>query len=234
MSTSKFLPTLGAVVCLIFMSGCIESQSISQPKAFDRTELDACLAIVVDMSSSFADSWEERAYNLFVELMDQFFTEGMSIESKVVLGQLSGNKSVVLFEGRPAEVRERFQSAEDLNAFLREHSDPSRSPVFEATQRAVDYVSSIRGVTENTRVLTVILSDMGDTEQDADKRRKTGHKMLKSLRRYREAGGALALYFVAPSEMSRWKTILGMAGFDPGSYVIESTLVAHPQLPRFD
>lgn len=215
-------------------TGCVESQSVGTVKPFENSELEACLTIVVDMSGSFAGSWEQRAYPLFLELSDQFFTENAGGESRIVLCQLSGKREVVLFEGSPADLRSRFRSPKELNQFLVEHSDPSDSPVYEATDRALNYVSSMSGITDQTRVLTVILSDMADAEHDNQLRRTTGHKMLASLKSYQERGGALALYFVSPTETARWQKILHRAGFASDSYVIESQLVASPQLPRFD
>lgn len=222
------------LILLLACSGCVPSTSKKQAAHFESTELESCLAIVVDLSGSFANSWDDRAYDLFISLMDQFFTEGAGAESRLVIGQLSGNSEVVLFEGRPADLQSKFDSPQALNRFLKEHSNPASSPVYRATDRAVEYVLSMPGITSDTRLLTVILSDMADSEPDLAARRRAGHQMLDTLKRYRAGGGGLALYFVSPEELSRWKRILQMAEFEPGSYVIESTLVAEPQLPRFD
>ncbi|WP_050769461.1 hypothetical protein [Blastopirellula marina] len=226
-----------AIACLSALSigGCIESQATQvNQKPFETQELDACLAVVVDMSGSFHDQWDDRAYTLFLQLIDRFFTEGMGSESRVVLGQLSDNQNAILFEGTPAEMRRRFRSPEELNEFLKANSDPKSSPVFEATGKTVEFMSSMPGVTERTRLLTVVLSDMADSEQDPETRSQKGFQMLDSLKRYRAQGGGLALYFVSQEETARWRRILSDAGFEPGQYVIEHEMVANAQLPRFD
>jgi hypothetical protein len=225
---------VGLVSSLFWNGGCMDSKPHQLEKPFERRELDACLTIVVDMSGSFATSWNDRAYRLFLELMDQFFTEGTGIEARVVIGQLSANEDSMLFDGRPEELRSRFRSADELNAYLQEHSNPAGSTVFQATERAVAYASAMQGVSENTRMMTVILSDLMDSETDVDARRKAGKVMLKTLTKYREMGGGIALYFVSPDEVGRWHEILKTAGFEPGTYVIESSLIARPQLPRLD
>ncbi|QDT07489.1 hypothetical protein K227x_59160 [Rubripirellula lacrimiformis] len=214
--------------------GCVKSQSIKQEAPFEVQELDACLAIVIDMSGSFSQSWDDRAYGLFLDLSERFFTEGMGTDTRLVISQLSGSERVVLFEGEPSELRTRFAGPDELNRFLRDHSEPSQSRVYESTKATLDYIGSLGGVTDQTRLLTVILSDMQDSEQDLDVRRQMGNEMIESLKRYQAAGGGLALYFVSADETTRWKRILSDAGFEPGHYVIENELTQSPQLPRFE
>jgi len=206
----------------------------SQRVQFEDTKVESLLAIIVDMSGSFADSWEGRAHRLFLNLMDKFFKEGAGAESRVVLGQLSANNRVVLFEGAPSELRGKFPTPESLNSFLRANSDPNGSPVFEATGRTLDYLNGMSGVDDSTRKLTVILSDLADSEPDPERRRTTGNAMLTSLKRYQQSGGALGLYFVAPEETSRWRVILDQANFEPGQAVIETSIRENPPLPSFD
>lgn len=223
--------SIGLLAALVAAAGCVESQRTGAHRPFEAVEHDAVLAIVVDQSGSFAGYWDDKAHRLFLELMDQFFTEGAGEESRVVLAQLSGSDEVVLFEGSPAELRERFRTPEDLNAHLRRSADPGASQVYRATDRVLRYVSAMPGVTDQTRLMTVMLSDLVETGVD---RHREGAKMLAALTRYREQGGGLALYYVAKEETPRWREILGRAGFEPGSYVIEGELVARPQLPSFD
>lgn len=229
-SMSLFLfVLLGAVA-----SGCVPSRSLTHRQPFETKSLDACLTIVVDMSGSFYESWEERAYPLFLELMDRFFVEGTGADSRIVICQLSAAADVVLFEGSPDDLRATFTSPETLDAFLRERSDPSGSPVYEATERAIGYVTSMPRVSEETRLLTVILSDMAHYNPADANDVEAGTKMFAALQRYGAMGGGLALYCVAESEAPRWGQILTAAGFQPGLYVVESELVANPQLPQFD
>ncbi len=228
----KALTLLLALSCMTL--GCVESQQVSQSQPFETKELEACLAIVVDMSGSFSGNWDDKAYKLFLQLMDQYFTDGAGDESRIVIGQLSGNTDVILFEGRPNELRQKFRSPEELNQFLETNSTPDQSPVYQSTARAIDYVSSMPGITEKTKLVTVVLSDMIESEANRVKRSSAGTKMVESLKKYQAMGGGIALYYVAPEETQRWSEILDRAGFESGTYVIESTLVAHPQLPRFD
>jgi hypothetical protein len=140
----------------------------------------------------------------------------------------------VLFEGRPEDLRQKFGSPEELNQFLLDNSSPDSSRVYDATRKAVDYISGVSGITDETRVLTVIMSDMRDSSEYSVEGTNSKEQMMESLKRYQSEGGALALYFVANEQARHWQSLLNEAGFEPGHYVIENDLVAKPQLPRFD
>ncbi|QDV61990.1 hypothetical protein Mal65_11180 [Crateriforma conspicua] len=222
------------VTAAVAMVGCVKAVRTSERPAFERQELDGCMAILIDMSGSFADAWEERAYELFIELSESYFTEAMGTNNRLVISQLSGNDRVVVFEGAPVDLTRQFRSPEELNQFLKKKSDPSRSRVYASVSETLDYLSSMDGVTERTRLMTVVMSDLRDSESDQEKRNRIGQEMVESMNDYRNRGGALALYFVASDEVPRWKDILDRAGFLESQYVIQNELTRRPQLPRFD
>ena len=149
--------TLCLSICLLSI-GCIERPTSRKAKPFEVVELESCLCLLIDMSGSFGTSWEDRAHKLFLQLLDAIFADA-GAESRVVIGQLSGNDQVVLFEGQPNELRRKFKSPEDLNSFLLKHADPSASKVYESTRKMVDYAAALNGVTDETRMVTVVLSD---------------------------------------------------------------------------
>ncbi len=222
---------------ILFLSGCIaKPPQSSDYQPFVPVELDAVLSIVVDLSGSFHDDWQRdgRAHKLFLDLVNQFFAERMGTESKVIIGQISNSDTFVLFDGTPQELTKRFRSPEQLNQFLQENADPKGSKVYRSTQRMFDYLTELNGVTENTQVLTVVLSDMKDSESEPEAWRKSGNEMFASLKTYSKTGGGVALYFVADDEKSRWRKLLEQAEFPPGSFVIEGQLTETPQLPSFE
>ena len=220
----------------ISVTGCVRSDSLRQPTPFEKNDLDACLAYVVDQSGSFENIWDQGAYELFLRISEKFFTESSGEETKIVIAQLSGNSSeaVVLFEGRPSDLKGRFKSPDELGDFLKQNADPSGSNVFEATRKVTDYLMAMSDVTEKTRLMTVFFSDMIDSESVPYERSHSGRQMLTSLTKYRELGGTLAMYYVDPHETVRWRRICDEAGFEKGQFVIESTLVENPVLPNFN
>ncbi len=227
---------LSAIVILMAASfcGCVEKVAITRAKPFEVVELETSLGVLVDMSASYADSWGERAHRLFLRLMDELFRTGAGAECRVVIGQLSASEPVVIFEGRPNELRRKFKTPDSFNAFLKANSDPSSSKVYDSTRTMINYMSSLNGVTEDTRLITVILSDMQDSESDKAAWKASGDKMLASLKEYQKKGGGLALYFVAQDQTKLWREVMASAGFGLGEYVIETNLSESPQLPRLD
>lgn len=229
-----FLVLIGLLLFLLLnQPGCVPTQPHTTAP-FAPTELESCLTVVVDMSGSFHGSLDEQAYPLLVELMDRFFTHSSGGETRVVIAQLSGAEQAVLYEGRPADLRNRFDSPDELAAFLRERSDPSASPVYRSVGQTLAHVNALPGVTERTRLMTVVLSDLDDNELRSERRSEDTTRLVRALKRYRELGGALALYCVAPEEVSRWRQILQLAGFARERCVVESQLVARPTLPSFE
>lgn len=229
----KYMLLMIVLSTSVLLSGCIERPIAKKHKPFDVVELESCLCLLIDMSGSFGTSWEDRAHKLFLQLLDAVSADA-GAESRVVIGQLSGNDQVVLFEGRPNELRRKFRSPEDLNSFLLEHADPSASKVYDSTRKMVDYAAALNGVTDQTRMVTVVLSDMADNTQDENLRELAREEVLKSLKEYRERGGGLALYFVAPDEAKHWNLLLQEAGFGTGEFVIETSLSESPRLPRLN
>ena len=219
---------------LLGQAGCVKSRADRQSAPFVQEELDACLAIAIDTSGSFSDYWDDRAYQLFIDLSESFFSETMGNDTRLIISQLSGSDEVILFEGRPNELQKQFPSPESLSEFLQSKSDPSQSRVFDGTTATINHLQSLSGITSRTQMLTVILSDMQDSEPDVGKRRQRGAVMVDALKRYRESGGGLALYYVATEDTERWGKILEMAGFESGHYIIANELSLSPQLPTFD
>lgn len=216
-------------------TGCVRTDSLRQPVPFEQEDLDACLAYVIDQSGSFENIWEQGGYELFLRISEKFFIESVGSETKIVIAQLSGSsaESVVLFEGRPGDLKSRFQSPEELRDFIRENADPTGSSVYEAARKVTDYLTAMPDVTEKTRLMTVFFSDMMDSQHNQQERSLEGRRMLASLQSYRELGGTLAMYHVDPDETARWRRICDEAGFKKGQYVIESELVQNPLLPTF-
>lgn len=217
----------------LILAGCVPNSSLELEKPFEVTELENAMAIVIDTSGSFQNRLETDAWSMFVNLSQRFFEDSAGSESRLIISQLSADSAAVLFDGQPSELRKRFSSPEEFATFLKEKSDPSSSRVYDATRQTLDYMNNLDGVTERTRMLTVILSDLRDSEGDQAIRGTTGHAMLASLERYRERGGALALYYVAIEETTRWREVMTRAGFEPGYFVIENEINANPKLPDF-
>ncbi|WP_437207141.1 hypothetical protein [Planctomicrobium sp. SH664] len=224
---------LMVVLCLL-CSSCIKNSPDVSTTTFEEQELDAVLAIVIDMSGSYSEMWEDKAYQLFLEISDRYFQGAMGTETRLLIGQLSGNDNVLLFEGKPSDLRKKFRSPAEFTEFLKAAADPNSSRVYAATRRTLDYVSTISGVGPKTKLLTVLLSDMQDSEFHPSVAGVALDQLNESLQRYADRGGSLALYYVDESERSRWDTLLRNAGFMTGRFIIEGSLTSSPRLPSFE
>ncbi len=232
----KYKSVLQVVVLFGLLSpiwGCVKVPTAESKPMFEVEHLDACLAVVVDMSDSYRDDWETRAHALLLDLMQRFFSESRGSRSKIVLAQLSDADQVVLFEGTPADLQARFRTPRQLGDYLRAHSESGSSKVFHAVSEITTHLVSDSQISAETQLLTVMLTDGINTRSRAVENRDLEQEMHRALVRYREKQGAFAMYFVAESQTTFWKQTLNNAGFEPGTFIVEDARVASPQLPSF-
>ena len=155
-------------------------------EGLEESELESILGITVDMSGSYNERFETTAYPMLTQICDSYFKETMGSEgSKLVISQLSGKTDqIILFEGRPADLRKRFKSAQELAAHLREKADPSASRVSETMCRSLDYIGSVSGRTKKTKVMAIVFSDMCETENDPAKLGALEDALMVSLKKH--------------------------------------------------
>jgi len=227
---TKALPLL--TIAILLFSGCQKRTAVSAPEPFAAADAEYVLAVVLDMSGSFAEemvSDDARAYHFFMALTEKFFRQRIGANDRILITQLSANDRTLLWEGSPGAIKRRFPDSKAFARFLSENSDPGGSRVYSALADTLQYVSSRPGVTDNTVVLTVVLSDLVNyTDGDEDDERARLHD---SLKRYREKGGHLALYYVDQTVQPEWNQILTDAGFPARLW---GKIVEDPALPEFD
>lgn len=221
---------------LVFcFTGCIERDLNRKDASFEESKLTSVCAVLLDMSASFRGTLKQRGHKLFFEIVDRHLSASMGADAKLIVGQLSAEKDqIVLFEGSPADFRRRFRSPQEFAAFISSKSDPSASHVLEATRRTLDYLVSTSGITENTRMTLVVLSDMHDSESNAVRRTALDEELKVAMKDFQAKGGAMALYYVAEQQREKWYRRLRECGFTPEQYVVETDLAETPRLPKFE
>lgn len=233
----RFLFPIAFILAVsLLIVGCAEKVQRTAKPMFDTKPLDACLVINVDLSSSFSRDFGERAFPLMMKIVGEYFRSQTGNDCKVVLAQTSASSEdeTVLFEGSPRQLRQRFADPDALSAFLMSKSDPSRSPIIEAMTTAVGYANAMPDVGDETQMLTVMISDMIESEPDPAKRIAAGRRLSSALKTYQAGGGGLALYYVDVDETPRWTELLDRCGFARGQYVIANELSDVPPMPRMD
>jgi hypothetical protein len=225
---------VGLAVTFLF-AGCVERDLSRKDASFDESKLTSVCAVLLDMSASFRETLKQRGNKLFFEIVDRHLSASMGADSKLIVGQLSAEKDqIVLFEGSPADFRRRFRSPQEFTAFIASKSDPSASHVLEATRRTLDYLVSTSGITENTQLTLVVLSDMHDSESNAGKRAALDEELKVAMKDFQAKGGAMALYYVAEQQREKWYRRFRECGFTPEQYVVETDLAESPRLPKFE
>lgn len=223
-----------AISCLAI--GCFKPQNAKHFTPFETEELDACLAITIDLSGSFSRDWQAdgKAYRLFSNLINQFFSDGTGTDSRLIIGQISDSGDMLLFDGSATEFMRKFDSPETFNQFLASNSDPAGSKVYESFSQVLRYVNSIPEVGASTRMMLVSLSDLLDNDANFSDWDDVSNALETPLSEFASRGGGIAMYFVDRNEKPKWRTLLQSSGFKPGTFAIETGLVESPQLPSFD
>lgn len=212
--------------------GCFKAEQAPELGPLGDNDLDAVLVFIFDLSGSFEPTLNVRAYPTTFRIMDDFFEGTQGSRARIVIGQLSGEEGRMLFDGTPGDLRALCHSADDLRQFVKDNSDPGGSPVYQSIERGMDYVTAINGITDKTKVLTIVMSDLADNHRNGWQAQH--NKMLETLSRYERLGGSIALYYVDSMLTGSWKQTLLGAGFGQDRFIIESTLVDHPRLPKFE
>ena len=222
------------ITCLAI--GCVEKQDARHFTPFETEELDAVLAITIDLSGSFSRDWrtDGKAYRLFTNLIGQFFNNGMGTNSRLIIGQISDSGDMLLFDGTASEFMRKFNSPEAFNQFLASNSDPAGSKVYESFSQLLRYVNSISEAGPSTRMMLVSLSDLLDNDASFNDWDDVSDALETPLSEFASRGGGIAMYFVDRNEKPKWRSFLQSAGFKPGTFAIETGLVESPQLPSFD
>ena len=222
------------ITCLAI--GCVEKQDAKHFTPFETEELDAVLAITIDLSGSFSRDWQTdgKAHRLFTNLIGQFFNNGMGTDSRLIIGQISDSGDMLLFDGTASEFMRKFNSPEAFNQFLAANSDPAGSKVYESFSQLLRYVNSIPEAGPSTRMMLVSLSDLLDNDASFNDWDDVSDALETPLSEFASKRGGIAMYFVDRNEKPKWQSLLQSAGFKPGAFAIETGLVESPQLPSFD
>ena len=228
-SHTRFARTICLIVLLCAI-GCAKRRQREQA-VFARPDNEHVLAIVVDLSGSFAGLMAEdgKAYEFVLDVIDHYFRNRIGRDDKLIIAQISASDPL-LWEGRPLDLRREFRSAADFRDFLLAEADPRASYVYDGMHATLEYLMSDPAVhAGRTQSALLVLSDLVDTGPDPGDRAR---RLLHSLTDYGACGGIVGLYYVATPRQAKWRKALRDAGLR--EYRVESEIVGKPQLPNFE
>lgn len=231
--TRRVLFTALMICVTVLQLSCQKREITTAPPPFTDETYDYMLAVVLDMSGSFADKMQANnpiAYRFFMRVSENFFVERMGSDDQIVIAQLSADENTLLWQGKPSSLKKRFPTPEAFSQFLLENSSPSGSRVYSATADTLDYIMDMPGIGEHTRLLTIVLSDMSNEVPEDSREAKA--RLAQSLQQFSQLNGAIGLYWVDQQFIPEWKQHFRDAGIE--HYRIECAIVDDPELPHFD
>ena len=114
-------------LCLCLLTGCPRrSTSDKELDVFKHRKSEHVLALVIDMSSSFAYSMQEddpRAFQFVLNVIDKFKRERAGHDDRIVIAQLSGNKKKIRGEGSPRNLKKAFSNKRKFKKWVRKRED---------------------------------------------------------------------------------------------------------------
>ena len=194
-------------------------------RVFEADDGQYVLTVAVDMSSSFEEARNEKAWEFLCQVVDRYFRDRIGRNDKLILAQLSENDRALLWKGTPLELRQKFSTAGEFRQWVESKSDPNGSRLYDGIVQAVEYAESDRG---KGRSAVFILSDMIDSTEGGARDRA-----VNALARIGKQGG-VGLYYVDVKQCKLWEKLLRDAGVPEENMVIEADIVGHPTLPRFE
>lgn len=214
---------------LITVPGC-ERRSETNISPLQPAEYSYVLAIVLDMSGSYAAQMEERAYPFFLEASQDFFEKRIGEEGdRILIAQLSAEQKALLWQGHPESLGQSFPTGESFKQYLTARSNPGGSRVYASVSETLNYLMDLTSDSPDTQLLVLVLSDMESNGEEEEASRK---EVQQVLRRFSKRNGAIGLYWVSQYRMEEWRQLLRDAGVE--HFRVESEIVVDPKLPEFE
>ena len=215
----------------LLVVGCAKRQERTA-SAFEERDCEYVLAVVIDLSGSFAELMADdgKAHDFLLYVLDRYFRDRIGSNDRVLIAQISANGQTLLWEGTPTQLRREFPTPDRFRDFLLAKASPGGSLVHEALADTLEYVMADPSVAAGlAKPAIFVLSDMLD---NGHKSPQLKNRVLTDLAKYGQLGGVVGLYFVDERRLFAWRRILQEAGMR--ECVVESGIVSRPTLPSFE
>src|SRR3977135_2558670 len=104
------------IACAVMFAGC--QQRVERESVFEPDDGGFVLTVVLDMSSSFRELLDDKAWGFLCQLIDRYFEERIGHNDKLILAQLSNSNRALLWKGTPLELRQEFKSAAEFRKWV--------------------------------------------------------------------------------------------------------------------
>lgn len=221
------------VAMLVFTVGC-ERRDMTETRMVDgySGQPEFVTVLMLDLSGSVEEVMHEggAAYHFAMQIADGMFRRSIGTDNRIIICQLSGNETPLLWDGKPMELRKDFPTPEDFYEFLRDKAEPSSSRIHAGMLAALEYVLGDPSICNGkTRSALFVLSDMIDNWDDRDDIRE---RVEEALVEYAAQNGIVGIYYCNQNFVQPWRQILADAGFH--DYRVESEIVRRPVIPSLE
>ncbi len=216
---------------LVAFAACERRQTVEEPPPIRTNEHDSIMVVLLDMSGSYEEDLERRAFPLFARAVDSFFRDRIGSgdnTDRLVIAQISGGVTKsLLWDGSPRAFKREFGSAGAFRNYLRKKADTRGSRCFGGLADSLEYLLAYPGVAaKKTKTSVFVFSDMDDNDPKGDHEKA---RLLKLLSEYSKVRGCVGMYWV--DDHAIWRKHLQDSGVE--HYQVHSRIVADPPLPSW-
>ncbi len=189
------------------------------------------LLVAVDLSSSFLDNVASsgQAYQFLTQALDHYHRAGIGGGYQIIITQLSGNRSPLVWQGTPRRLRQEFRDPESFRRHLEAHADPNGSRINDGIAESLDYALHTHSIARgNAKAVALILSDMNET---FDPGTASDARLVDALTRFAQRG-AIGFYYCDQQRLADVRDMMSEAGID--MFNLECDIHGRPPLPSFD
>jgi hypothetical protein len=212
------------LACLI---GC-ERRDPTTASPFQQERYAGVLVIAIDLSGSFSEYMTEdgRAYEIVLSAVERYFRDRIGGHDMILITQLSGNASPLLWQGTPQQLRREFPDHRAFRDYLLTRADPSASRINDGVAESLNCALRSMAGSDATAV-ALILTDWEDTQPDQQASRE---RLTQALRAF-SPHGAIGLYFCRQHRRPDLERLMVQCGV---RHVLVEDHDRNPPLPTFD
>ena len=216
-------------VLALAMAGCTRRQPPGVVVPVQQRQAKYVLIVVIDVSGSFEDTLEEKAWPFLQKVLRDFYRNrvGDNDDDVLVIGQISAVPVAPIFEGSPKAFARQYGRAAAFRDLLKSKSDARGSRVHDSIADTAEY--GLRYATDQNQTFLCCLTDM---DENFPEPKKSEERLVKVLSAFAKPNMAVGLYWVDLPFAAQWDRNLKRAGVK--NYVITTGIVADPKLPVFE
>jgi hypothetical protein len=185
------------------------------------------LAVVIDVSGSFVDRLEDKAWPFLQRVLRDFYRNRAGEDDVLIIGQISAVPVAPIFEGSPRAFARQFGNAQAFQGLLKSKANPKGSRVHDSVADVAEY--ALRYSTDQNQTFLCVFSDF---EENFPEPKKSEERLVQVLSRFSRPNTAVGLYWVDLRFTTLWERNLQKAGVK--NFVVASDIVVDPKLPIFE